>query len=285
MTTQSGTKSGGDLRILARCYTFLRPYLRFLLPAELLLLFITALQLLIPQLVRGIIDRGIRQQDARMLGLLVLLLLGAVLVKGVFTFLQGRWIELASQGVAYDLRRKLHEQLTLLSFSFHDRSEAGQLLSRAVQDVERIRFLTGRATLRLLEGTLLLAGTCAMLLWMSPRLAVFALLAMPLLLYRAFLYGRKIRPLSLRIQEQLAVLTTRLEQNLRGTRIVRAFAREEDEIRRFREQNERWRELSRSEARIRAVEGPLLILIANIATALIIWYGGSLIIAGRLTLW
>ncbi len=82
------------------------------------------------------------------------------LVRGVLVLLQGRWT--ASQGVAYDLRNALHRQLAGLSFAYHNRTETGQLLSRAIQDVERIRFLTGRAALRLIEGLVLL-GTAGVL--------------------------------------------------------------------------------------------------------------------------
>ena len=141
------------------------------------------------------------------------------------SFVQGRWTETASQGMAYDLRNAIHLKLSSLSFSYHDRAQTGQLLSRAVQDVERIRFLTGRATLRLVEGATLLLGTLVVLVWMNPRLALLALATMPVLIYVAFRFGRRYRPLSLEIQQQLAVLTMRLEQNLRGARIVKSFAR------------------------------------------------------------
>ena len=75
-----------------------------------------------------------------MLGIAALALLGLTLVKGVLAYWQGRWTEMASQGVAYDLRNAIHEKLSGLSFSYHDRAQTGQLLSRTVQDVERIRF-------------------------------------------------------------------------------------------------------------------------------------------------
>ena len=87
---------------------------------------------------------------------------------------------------------------------------------------------------------------------MNPRLALLALATMPLLAYRAYHFGRRFRPLSLAIQQQLAVLTTRLEQNLRGARVVKAFAQEEAEIARFDRENERWFDLS---ARVGAPAG------------------------------
>ncbi|MFL5802328.1 MAG: ABC transporter ATP-binding protein [Roseiflexaceae bacterium] len=277
-------RTPGAGRILTRCFGYLRPYWRLTAGVYLALLAITGLTLLTPQFIRWIVDRGIQGQDTRLLGLSVLALLGLTLIKGALAFLQGRWTEAASQGVAYDLRNAIHRQLLSLSFSYHDRAETGQLLSRALQDVERIRFLTGRAFLRVVEGGALLLGTVVALALMNPALAVLALGTMPLLAYRALMFGRRSRPLSLAIQQQLAVLTTRLEQNLRGARVVKAFAQEEAEIARFDHQNLRWFELNARFARLQAVSMPMLDLIANVGTVLIIWYGGLLTIRGTLSI-
>jgi ABC-type multidrug transport system fused ATPase/permease subunit len=274
----------GSRRILLRCFGYLRPYWRLTAGAYLIILGINALNLLMPQLIRWIVDRGIAARDVELLSRLVLALLGLTLVKGVLTFVQGRWTEVASQNVAYDLRNAIHQKLANLSFSYHDRAETGQLLSRAIQDVERIRFLTGRATLRLVEGGTLLVGTLVVLLWMNPALALLALATMPLLVYVAFRFARRYRPLSMDIQQQLAVLTTRLEQNLRGARVVKAFAQEDAEIERFHRENDEWFGLSAEAVRLRAFNVPLIDLIAAIGTVFVVWYGGSLVIRGQLTL-
>jgi ABC-type multidrug transport system fused ATPase/permease subunit len=262
----------------------LRAYWRLAGAAYLLLLIITGLTLVVPQLIRYSVDRGIGQQDTRALGLSVLAILGVTLLKGGLTFLQGRWTEMASQGVAYDLRNELYRKLSALSFSYHDRAQVGQLLSRSVQDVERIRFITGRAFLRLAEGAVLVIGTTAVLVWMNPALALLALGSMPLLAYRAAAFSRRFRPISLAIQQQLAVLTTRVEQNLRGARVVKAFAQERADLSRFERENEAWFDLSAQAARLQALNIPLLDLIANLGVVVIIWYGGFLVLHGRLTL-
>jgi ATP-binding cassette subfamily B multidrug efflux pump len=274
----------GDRYILARCLSYLRPYWQLTGAAYLLLLTITGLALVIPQLIRSSVDRGIRGQDMHTLGLSVLAILGVTLLKGGLTFLQGRWTETASQGVAYDLRNTLYRKLSALSFSYHDHAQVGQLLSRSIQDVERIRFITGRAFLRLAEGSFLLIGTAVVLFWMNPALALLALGTMPLLAYRAAAFGRRFRPISLAIQQQLAVLTTRLEQNLRGARAVKAFAQEPAELARFERENDTWFDLSAEAARLQAVNVPLLDLIANIGVVVVVWYGGFLVIRGQLTL-
>jgi ABC-type multidrug transport system fused ATPase/permease subunit len=270
--------------ILWRCYGYLRPYWRRVTVAYAALLGVNLLSVLVPQLIRHIVDRGIREQESHLLGRLVLLLVGLMLIKGGLSFVQNRWVETSSQGVAYDLRNAIHHKLASLSFSYHDRTETGHLLSRAVQDVERVRFLTGRASMRLLEGTVLLLGTVVALVLMNARLALLVLAAMPLLVHRAFVFARRYRPLSIDIQQQLAVLTARLEQNLRGARVVKAFAQEEAEVERFGRENARWFDLSVLASRLRAINAPLLTLIANIGMVFIIWYGGSLVVRGQLTL-
>jgi ATP-binding cassette subfamily B multidrug efflux pump len=273
-----------SMRILIRCFGYLRPYWRLTTGAYLIILAVNTLALAIPQFIRWIVDRGIGGQDNVLLTWSVLALLGLTLLKGVLSYAQGVWTETASQGVAYDLRNAIHRKLSGLSFSYHDLAQTGQLLSRAIQDVERIRFLTGRAVLRLVEGITLLLGTLAVLLWMNPGLALLSLATMPLLIYVAFRFGGRFRPLSLDIQQQLAILTTQLEQNLRGTRVIKAFAQEEAEIARFGSENSLWFELSIQAVRLRSFVVPLIDLIASIGTIFIIWYGGSQVIRGQLTL-
>ena len=275
---------GGSARVLARCLAYLRPYGRMTLCVYLTLVGINALTLAIPQFIRWIVDRGIGGKDTRLLLESVIALLLLTLAKGALTFWQGRWTEQASQSVAYDLRNALHRKFAELSFSYHDRTRTGQLLSRTMQDVERVRFVTGRAFLRLVDSTVLMLGSAAILIWMNPRLALLALALLPFLAHRALYLGRRLRPISLAVQQQIAVLTTRLEQNLRGARVVKVFAQEDADIARFDQENDRWFDLSVRASRLEALNTPLMDFIANISTVIIIWYGGRLVVQGQLTL-
>ena len=227
-------------RLLWRSFSYLKPHWKLTAGAYGMMLLIDLLAMLNPQLIRWAIDKGIEGGERQLLSWAVIALLLIVLVKGVFTYFEGIWTEVASQNVAYDLRNALQRKITLLSFSFHDQAEAGDLLSRLIQDVERIRFLTGRATFRVLEGGLLLLLTVGVLVWMNPRLGLLAIAAMPLLVVQSVRFGKRFRPLSMLIQKQLGALTTRLEQNLRGARVVKTFAQEEAEIQRFEQENARW---------------------------------------------
>jgi ATP-binding cassette, subfamily B, multidrug efflux pump len=273
-----------DRRLLWRSFGYLRPYWKITAGVYATMVLINLVTVLVPQIIRWSIDEGIYGGNLDYLGRAIVLLLGITLVKGVLTFYQGQWTEIASQHVAYDLRNEILTKLARLPFAYHDRTETGQILSRATQDVERIRFLTGRAILRLLEGSVLLLFTAVTLLAMNTPLALLIIPALPLLLHRAYVFGRRFRPLSFAIQDQLGVLTTQLEQNLRGARIVKAFGQETAEIRRFDAENERWFAMSAESARVQAVNAPMLDMIANFGTVVIFWYGGRLVIQQELTL-
>ena len=271
-------------QVLRRVFGYLRPYRRQVIIAYGCLVAILLINAAIPQFTRQIIDQGIDGKQVDVLTWSVLALLSLTLLKGVFSYFQGLYSETSSQYVAFDLRNELQRKLTQLSFSFHDQSETGELLSRAVQDVERVRFLTGRASLRIFEGGLTLIITAVILLTMDLKLGLLILLTMPLLVFEAVHFGRRLRPLSMQVQKQLAVLTTTVEQNLRGTRVVKAYAQEEAEIDRFEVENKRWFDLSNLSARMQAVNMPLLFLTANLGLVGIILYGGSQVMNGSISI-
>jgi ABC-type multidrug transport system fused ATPase/permease subunit len=271
-------------QILLRCFGYLRAHWKLTAGAYLMMLLIDVFNMINPQLIRWTIDNGIHAGNTILLSLAVAALLILVVIKGFFTYFEGVWTEVASQNVAYDLRNEIQRKITFLSFSFHDQSEAGDLLSRAIQDVERIRFLTGRAIFRVIEGVFLMLLTAGVMIWMNPRLGLLAVAAMPLLAVQSIRFGRVFRPLSAKIQKQLGMLTTRVEQNLRGARVVKTFAQEEAEIDRFEIENRNWFDLSAFSARLQSTNMPLLHLIANISSVAILWYGGMLVVDNHLTL-
>ena len=249
-----------------------------------LALAVNGLTVVIPQTIRWIIDAGIIQQNRSLLLLSLLGLIALTIVKGLVDYVLGRWTEVVSQGVAYDIRNTIYDKLSSLSFAYHDQAQTGQLLARSISDVERIRFLTGRGVLRLFQSSTLMLLTFAALLLMNAQLALLSMLLMPVLGYIAFRFGRIFRPLSLDLQQQLAEMTTVLEQNLRGSRIVKAFAQEDAEVKRFEEKNRDWFALARKQVIVQTQHIPLLDFIASLSTVAIIWLGGRLVIENTLTI-
>jgi ATP-binding cassette subfamily B protein len=272
------------LRILARAMGYLRPYWQYVAGSYGLLLANNGIMLLMPLVIQYIVDSGIRAGSSDAIGMGSALLMALTLVRGVITYLSGRWTEVASQNVAYDLRNAIHDKLQSLSFSYHDRAETGQLLTRAISDVDRLRFLTGRAVVRVVEVITLVTGIAVAMLIMHLELALLTLLIVPFLAYTAVSFGIRFRPLSRMIQAQVDRVTSRLEQNLRGARIVKGFAQEEHEIEQFETQNLSLLGLNMKAAKMQALNLPLLQLVASIGSIMVLLYGGILVMQNQLTL-
>lgn len=265
----------------------------------------TVVTLIIPQFVKWVVDSGIGEAPLHTgiphwiadaippalatdkMGLVmasVVLLLLFSLLRGAFTYMAGVNAEVVSQSVAYRLRNALYRKLCSLSFRFHDQSTAGDLLSRAAQDVERLRFLTGRALLGIVNALFLMIATAAVLFAMDPFLAILAMLVIPPLTWQAWRFARAYRPLSMEIQKQLGVLTTVLEQNLRGIRVVKAFAQEKAQVGAYNAANSVWFDYSADAARMRSVRIPLLDLLAGLGSVVVVYFGGRAVISQSLSL-
>ena len=274
----------GRSRVLRRCLSYLRPYWRHVAGAYACLLVNNGASLAMPLIIGWIVDQGIRSADTSVIVRGVAALMGVTLARGAAEFCTGRWTEVASQNVAYDLRNRIHRKLQSLSFSYHDQAETGQLLTRAIGDVDRVRFLTGRAVLRLIEVSTLIIGIAASMLLLNTRLALLTLITVPFLAAGGLWFGMRYRPLSRMVQQQMANVTTRLEQNLRGARIVKAFAQEGNEIKRFEDEIQQLFGLNIRASRMNALNQSMLQLIASAGLVFVLLYGGRLMIAGTLTL-
>ena len=278
------SKKSAPASSLLRSITFLKKYRGIALGVYLLAMLTNGFAVIIPQTIRWIIDAGVIQQNMDILLSSLLGLLLLTVFKGLVDFTLGRWTEVASQGVAYDIRNAIFDKLSSLSFAYHDRAQTGQLLARSISDVERIRFLTGRAFVRLFQHSTLMLLTFIALLLMNAQLALLSMLLIPLLAYVAYRLGSIYRPLSLDLQHQLAEMTTVLEQNLRGAKIVKAFAQEDAEIERFEAENNKWFRLAQQQVKVTTQHLPLLDFLASLSTVAIIWLGGQLVIENHLTL-
>ena len=252
--------------------------------AYLCMLGINGVRVIWPQFVARVVDVAIGENRPDVLTQMVLLLLAVTLVQGVFRFFQGFLTERVSQGIAYNLRNEIYRKLQGLSFSYHDRAQTGQLLSRATSDVDRLQRITGGGILGLIDAIVLLVGTTVALFRMNALLAPLALVVMPIITIFMRGFIERVHPLFHARQDQTAVLTSRLEQNLRGMHVVRGFAQEPAEMERFGRENDTIYNTSQTINRLNAFAMPLVILLASVSTVLVLWVGGWQVIAGNLTL-
>ena len=249
-----------------------------------------AFTILIPWLVKQVIDRGIDLDESgvalgstRKLALYASLIVAASTLRGAFAYGQSYMAEYLSQRAAYDLRNDLYERIQRLSFSFHDRSQTGQLMSRATVDVEAARQFFNVAMLRSVYTTILFLGVLIVMLRMNVPLAMLLLITLPPVAYRAIRTSLKVRPLTLAAQQATGEYTSVLQENLTGMRMVKAYAREEDQHARFQEANWKIREKNLESARITAFNQPLMMFLLSLSTAALLYVGGRQAIEGAVT--
>jgi ATP-binding cassette subfamily B protein len=205
------------------------------------------------------------------------------IVKGLFQFGQGYLGEFGAQAIAYDMRNDLYRHLQRLSFSWHDRAQTGQLMARATSDVEQLRNFTGRAFVQLAQFGMMGVGIGIILLATNWKLALASLLMIPLLGRTIFFYNGAVRPIFRQAQEEIAILAAIIQENLAGAKVVKAFARENDEIAKFNAQNLRLQDRYSEAAAIQSFTNPLMDAIASLGAVIVLWFGGLLMIQGEIT--
>ena len=269
---------------LWRALRYLWKYWGTTLGAFLSLLIVTATNLFSPQLLRLVIDQGIAAQNLRVILLTSLGLLGVAIVRDSFTFTQSYWSERASQGAAYDMRNAIFTRLEHLSFSYHDKAQTGQLMTRVTNDVETVRTFTGNGILQLLNAVVMLIGSATILLITNWKLALVALLIIPGILGIFLFFLTKIGPRFRIVQQKLGNLNTVLQENLAGVRVVKAFVREAYEQERYRNANNSLLQENLAVVRGTSLTFPLIFFISNLGTLAVIWLGGEQVIGGSLSI-
>jgi len=272
------------MKNVTRALTYLNNYLPIALGGGLAMLLVNLANLMSPQLLRILIDEGIQPLNLSRIWQVAYYLVGLALFRGIFNFLQGYWSEVASQGVAYDLRNKIFEKLQNLSFSYHDRSQTGKLMTRMTSDVEISRIFVGRGFMMLISAILMLVGTLIIMFVMNWKLSLI-LLAVIFIIFLLFaIFVRQIMPVALEVQRKLGALNTILQENLAGMRVVKAFAREDYETDRYLNQNQELLTENINLVRLFSSVFPIIFLIANMGVVVVIWYGGIQVISNNLTL-
>ncbi|HEY8491095.1 MAG TPA: ABC transporter ATP-binding protein [Dehalococcoidia bacterium] len=270
--------------VAVRLLTYLRPHWPAVLLAYVCLAGSVAFAILVPLLHRWVIDVGIAQRDREMLALLALLIVAAAAARSLFTYGQSYLSEYLSQHVAFALRNDLYQKIQSLSFSFHDRAQTGQLMSRTTVDVEVARQFLGVSTLRFAHTVAMFVFVSGVMVHLNWELALLTFLTLPLVTGRTIYVSRKLRPMWRQVQEQTGQYSNVLQENLAGIRVVKVFGREQEQHRKFQEANWAVRELSLAANRISAFNQPLMVFLLNMTTALILWYGGRHVIQDGLTL-
>lgn len=269
---------------LKRLLMELVPHWPRVLVASFSTLVVLALNLSIPQFIRVVIDEAVLGGQFFLLpwiaGGIVLL----TLVKGFFAFAERYLMEKVAQKIIYGLRNRLYVHLQQLSFSFYETTQTGQIMSRATADVDMLKRFYGFGIVHLFQATLTLVGVIIVIFSMHWRLAVLTLLTLPITVITIFRFSKRVGPAYQAIQEQLADLTSVLQENISGIRVVKSFGREAGEGAKFDQQNAALLKKNLVAVRLWAYYFPFLSFLTGLSAAAILWYGGREVIMGRLLL-
>jgi subfamily B ATP-binding cassette protein MsbA len=268
---------------LRRLFAFVAPYRTRLYLAFAVIVVGSLLGLAGPYSLQFLVDAVFKNNSPLLLNQIALLLVGIFLLQSVFYFIRAYLLAFIGERVMADLRVRLFEHLQGLSLSFFNERRTGELVSRLTNDVASVRALVTSDVSTAISQVLTFAGALALILYTNWRLTLFMFALIPVIMLAAVFFGRRLRALSARVQDQLAAATTILEESISGVRVVQSFAREAFEIKRYRESIQRSFELAMDRTRVSAVFGPFISFLAFAAVVSIFWFGGREVLAGRLT--
>ncbi|MBU0596069.1 ABC transporter ATP-binding protein, partial [Candidatus Bipolaricaulota bacterium] len=271
------------MRSILRLYQFIRPYRGQAAVALILLLGMVGGDLLIPRLAQRVIDQGIATGNLHVVLTTALLMLGAALISALFAVANNIFSVRVGQYFAHDLRAALVRKVQSFSFANLDELKTGNLITRSTSDVNMVQMVVQMSLRILTRAPIWIIGSVVLLILTSPRLALMMAGFVPVIIVFVIWFARKARPMFLWVQQKLDRLNAVLQENLAGVRVVKAFVREDHEIKRFDVANVELMERNVSVMRLLAYLMPLMTLVLNLAVVGAVWIGGVATLSGGMT--
>ncbi len=278
-TAEHQTKSSSVV-VYRRLLKYLTPYRKLFFGALAAMVVYGATDGAVPYLLKRVLDDVFGAQDENMLHVLVGVIVLLALVRSVFGFLQKYMSAQVGLGIIKDIRNEI--SLKLLNFSprFYETHSTGSLISRVTNDTLLVRSALTDATASVLRDSIRIIALLSVAFYLDPFLALIAFVGFPLGIYPVILFGRKVRKLSRRGQDQFGGLTGILQETIVGHQVVQAFSREDYEHKRFSEENERFTNTFIRAEKYGALSSPSNEIIGSLAIAAVILYGGFSVISG-----
>ena len=281
---EPGSIAESGWRTFVRLLGFLRPYRTSLIVSSALAIVSQLAGVLVPVLTGFVINEIDGDADTQVLVLELAAIVVLGLVRGALMY--GRRVISGRQalGVEYDLRDELYSHFLRLSFGFYDRSQTGQLMSRATIDLQAVRFFLGYGLIFFAQHVVTIVVVTAVLFVYSWKLAFVALAITPIIAGVAYRYSRVSQPVLRDVQQKLAEVSIVAEESITGVHVVKSFAQESRRDEQFSEAADTVFERTLAANRQRALYVPLLTFMPLVAQALVLLAAGRMVISGSLTL-
>lgn len=237
----------------------------------------------VPLLVGIAIDRYIDPGDIGGLNIIVLIVAGVILLGWGGRYLEELFLGYVGQKILYRVRTEMFDHLQRLSMSFFDRSKVGRIMSRVQNDVQQIQELLASGMLNVLFSALTLVAIAVIMLVVNTRLALLTLTVVPALAIVAFIWQRYARQAFIKVRRAIATVNAQLQEGIAGVRVTQSLTREEINSEQFENVNREHFSANVDAARLQAVMWPMVETLTAVGTALVIYFGGSQVLAGQMT--
>lgn len=279
------------MKTFRRLVQFLKPHWKTVLVGVTALTGVTLISLLPPLFTREIIDKVIKHppgvSQSYLMHRLIILgvgLAGVHLAIGLLSFLRMFVMHVLGEKFILDMRRRTHQRLQSLSLSFFESRQTGEIMSRVTNDSEVVEEFVTHAADTVVADVLRLLVTIGILFWLSPKLALVAMIPAPIFALATYTFGRVVKKMWRAVRDQLAQINARLEDGLSGIRVIKSFTREDYECERFdREATEYYNARVRI-IRIWTVYAPSIDYMVQATTAVVSAYGAWLVVTGDISL-
>jgi ATP-binding cassette subfamily B protein len=270
-------------RTFIRLLGFLRPYKLSLVISIVLAVASQIAQIALVWVTKHVIDGALVPHDRHKLWLFVWTIVALGVARALL--MVGRRLISGKQALAVemDMRQGLYAHLVRLSFGFYDRHQTGQLMSRATVDLQGVRFFLGYGLIFFFQNVLTVVSVTAVLLVFQWKLALIALAITPVLVVLAYRYSRITHPTLREVQQKLADVATVAEENIVGVHVVKAFAQEHQEERKFQQRSEEVFQQTVRANRQRALYVPLISWVPLVAQGAVLLVGARMVTHGELT--
>jgi ATP-binding cassette, subfamily B, multidrug efflux pump len=271
-------------RHLLTLVPYLKRYRKQLVVGIFMVLLTNLVAVLIPWILGSAIDRLSQELRRDLLLYFALLIVGASALEGFFRFHMRRILIGVSRYLEYDLRNDLFAHLQTLSPRFFQKYPTGDLMSRATNDLSAVRMVLGPGIMYSINTVFTAVLTVAILIRIEFRLAVLTLIPLIIVSYSVKYFGKQIHRRFEKIQEQFSNLTALAQENVAGIRVVKSYNQESAFIQRMRQANNDYLRKSLSLVKISGLYTPLVAFLLGLSAVALLWYGGTLVINGTISL-
>ena len=234
-------------------------------------------------LVQPILDDIFMEQNERMLRLMPPLVLGIYVLRAFALYGEHYLMHFVGERIIRKFRDELYAKISDLSLSFYHRYKTGVLMSRITNDVNIIKNMVSKTVATSLRDVFTIFGLVFVIFYRDWKLAIIAMIVLPVAFYPIYEFGRRVRKYSTRSQESMAELNAFLHETFWGNKIVKAFGMEDFEKQRFFDRNKKVFRFEVKTFKAKALASPVMELLGGIGVTLIIWYGGSAVVRGDAT--